>query len=77
MRGCLLGLLALAAACSPKNNGTLLVAHVDTDLAIPSALSSIEIRLVPEHGGSTTDTFPITSRASLPVTLAIRPSGDP
>ena len=30
----LLGALALvaAAACSPKNNGTLLVAHVDTDL---------------------------------------------
>lgn len=77
MKRCLLGLLALAAACSPKNNGTLLVAHVDTDLAVPSALSSIEIRLAPQHGGGSTDTFPITSRASLPVTLAIRPSGDP
>ena len=42
MRLRLLGALALvaAAACSPKNNGTLLVAHVDTDLSIPSALSS-------------------------------------
>jgi hypothetical protein len=76
----LAGVLALAlaaAACSPKNNGTLLVAHVDTDLSVPSALNSIEISLAPQHGGGTTDSFPITSRASLPVTLAIRPSGDP
>jgi hypothetical protein len=75
----LLGLLVVVAACSPKNNGTLLVAHVDTDLAVGSsgALDSIEIQIVPQHGGGTTDSFPIPNRASLPVTLAIRPSGDP
>ena len=53
----LLGLLVVVAACSPKNNGTLLVAHVDTDLAVPSALNSIEIQLAPQHGGGTTDSF--------------------
>jgi hypothetical protein len=76
----LLGALALvaAAACSPKNNGTLLVAHVDTDLAVGAsgAIDSVQIQVVPQHGGGSTDTFPLTSRASLP-TLAIVPSGDP
>ena len=69
--------LLVAAACSPKNNGTLLVVHVDTDLSVPSAINSIDIALAPQHGGATTDSFPISGRASLPVTLAIRPSGDP
>jgi hypothetical protein len=71
-----LALVATAAACSPKNNGTLLVARVDTDLAIPSALNSIQIQVTPSHGGGSTDSFPLTSRASLPM-LAIVPSGDP
>jgi hypothetical protein len=69
--------LALVAACSPKNNGTLLVAHVDTDFSVPAELNRIEIRIVPQHGGGTTDSFPLGGPGDLPVTLAIRPSGDP
>jgi hypothetical protein len=74
--GCLAG-LALAAACSPKNNGTLLVAHVETDMLVPDEIDRLEIRLLPEHGSGTTDSFPLTAGSRLPVTLAIRPSGDP
>ena len=40
------------------------------------AIDSVQIQVVPQHGGGSTDTFPLTSRASLP-TLAIVPSGDP
>jgi hypothetical protein len=79
MRLHLLGTLALvAAACSPKNNGTLLVARVDTDLTVGAsgAIDSIQIEVVPQHGGGSSDTFPLTSRASLP-SVGIVPSGDP
>jgi hypothetical protein len=79
MRLRLLGALALvAAACSPKNNGTLLVARVDTDLAVGAsgAIDSVQIQVVPQHGAGSTDLFPLTSRASLPA-LGIVPSGDP
>jgi hypothetical protein len=69
--------LAPVAACSPTNNGTTMVVRVDTDLAVPSALNRIEIQVTPEHGGQTTDSFTIGSRAALPATLAIRPSGSP
>jgi hypothetical protein len=72
-----LGVLALVAACSPRNNGTLLVARVETDLAIPATIDRIEIQLQPEHGAGTTDSFPLTAATALPVSLAIRPSGDP
>ena len=54
-----------------------MVVRVDTDLAVPSALNRIEIQVTPEHGGQTTDSFTIGSRAALPATLAIRPSGSP
>jgi hypothetical protein len=81
MKHRLFGLLLLAAACSPgcspKNNGTLLVARVDTDLSVPGTIDRIEIQLAPEHGSGTTDSFPLTAGTALPVTLAIRPSGDP
>jgi hypothetical protein len=72
-----LGWLALATACSPRNNGTLLVARVETDMMVPGDIDGLEIRLVPEHGGGTTDSFPLTAATKFPVTLAIRPSGDP
>ena len=69
--------VALAVACSPTNNGTTMVVRVDTDLAVPSALNRIEIQVTPERGSQTTDSFTIGSRAALPATLAIRPSGSP
>jgi len=68
---------AVAMACSPTNNGTTLVVRVDTDLTVPSALNRIEIQVTPERGGQTTDSFTIGSRADLPATMAIRPSGSP
>ena len=79
MKHGLLGVLALAAAaaCSPKNNGTLLVARVDTDLAYPGTIDRIEIQLAPQHGSGTTDSFPLGAGTPPPVMLAIRPSGDP
>jgi hypothetical protein len=79
MRSLAAGGLALAAAlaCSPTNNGTTLVVRVDTDLAVPSALNHIEIQVTPARGTQSVDQFPITSRAALPATLAIRPSGSP
>jgi hypothetical protein len=69
--------LALAAACSQQNDSTLLVAYVDTDLMVPAELNRIEIRVVPERGADTTDSFPLGSAGDVPVTLAIRPDGDP
>ena len=70
-------MLALSLACSPTNNGTTLVVRVDTDLPVPAALNRIEIQVTPDHGGQSVDSFTIGSRAALPATLAIRPSGSP
>src|SRR6185503_16187320 len=61
-----LPLALLAVACGDRNNGTLLVARVDTDLDVPSALDGVEITLFPERGASTKDFFSVTGRASLP-----------
>jgi hypothetical protein len=71
------GVALAAMACSPTNNGTTLVVRVDTDLTVPAALNRIEIQVTPERGGQTTDSFTIGSRADLPATMAIRPSGSP
>ena len=77
MRRLLFGALALAAACSPDDDGTRLVAYVDTDLMVPAELNRIEIRVAPERGAGTTDSFPLGSAGDVPVTLSIRPGGDP
>jgi hypothetical protein len=69
--------VAPGPACSPTNNGTVLIVHVTTDLAVPSALNRIEIQVNPERGGQSVDSFTIDSSAALPATLAIRPSGSP
>src|SRR5262249_14617091 len=69
--------LAALGACSPKENGTLLVVRVDTDLAIPTAINAVTIHVEPERGGKTTDTFSLANRVGLPVTLCLRPKGDP
>jgi hypothetical protein len=72
-----LAALALLGACSPKNNGTLLVVRVDTDLPVPAQLDKIEIQVVPERGAASTDAFTLTGRNGLPVTLGLNPKGDP
>jgi hypothetical protein len=77
MRRLWFGALALAAACSAEDDGTLLVAYVDTDLMVPAELNRIDIQLAPEGGADTTTSFPLGSAGDVPVTLAIRPSGDP
>jgi hypothetical protein len=69
--------LAVLGACSPKDNGTLLVVRVDTDLAVPGRIDTVEIRVVPERGDATTDTYKLTGRSALPATLGLRPKGDP
>src|SRR5262245_21689476 len=69
--------LAMLAACSPKGNGTLLVVRVDTDLAVPGQIDAVEIGVVPDRGSSSKDTYKLTGRAGLPVTLGLRPKGDP
>lgn len=72
------GAIALAAACSAEKDATLLVAYVDTDLLVPAELNRIDIRLAPAGGaGTTTTTFPLGSAGDAPVTMEIRPSGDP
>jgi len=71
------GALALAAACSEEVDPTRLVAYVDTDLMVPAELNRIEIRVAPEGGADATDSFPLGSAVDVPVTLAIRPGGDP
>jgi hypothetical protein len=69
--------LAALGACSPKDNGTLLVVRVDTDLAIPAQIDTVEIGVVPERGSSSKDSYTLTGGAGLPVTLGLRPKGDP
>jgi hypothetical protein len=71
------GAIALAAACSAEKDATLLVAYVDTDLLVPAELNRIDIRLAPAGGAGTTTTFPLGSAGDAPVTMEIRPSGDP
>jgi hypothetical protein len=77
MRGLCFGTLALAAACGPMDDPTMLVAYVDSDLMVPAELNRIEIRVAPERGVATTDSFPLGDADDVPATLSIRPSGDP
>src|SRR4029079_9134931 len=69
--------LAVLGACSPKNNGTLLVVRVDTDLPVPAQINKIEIQVVSERGAGTMATYDLTGRNSLPATLGLNPKGDP
>ena len=71
------GACALAAACSAEKDTTLLVAYVDTDLLVPAELNRIDIRVATAGGAGTTTTFPLGSAGDVPVTMEIRPSGDP
>ena len=68
---------ALAAACSAEKDATLLVAYIDTDLLVPAELNRIDIRVAPEGGAGTTDSFPLGDADDVPVTLSFRPTGDP
>ena len=78
MRRLLFGALVLAAACGGEDDPTRLVAYVDTDLMVPAELNRLEIRIAPPEGGEgTTASFPLGSAGDAPVTLTIRPSGDP
>jgi hypothetical protein len=65
------------AACGPKNNGTLMVVRVDTELAVPSQLDAITVDLDPERGDSTTDLFSFREGGAPPVMLGFRPDGPP
>jgi hypothetical protein len=68
---------ALAAACGAEKDPTLLVAYIDTDLLVPAELNRIDIRISPAGGAGATTTFPLGSAGDVPVTMEIRPSGDP
>jgi len=68
---------ALAAACDAEKDPTLLVAYIDTDLLVPAELNRIDIRLASAGGAGATTTFPLGSAGDVPVTIEIRPSGDP
>jgi hypothetical protein len=69
--------LASLAACSAKDNGTLLAVRVDTDLSVPGQIDGIAIDVHPDRGVDSTDTFKVADNAHLPVTLGLRPRGDP
>jgi len=71
------GAIALAAACSSEKDATVLVAYVDTDVLVPAELNRIDIGIAPAGGAGTTTIFPLGSAADVPVTMEIRPSGDP
>jgi hypothetical protein len=76
--GVALALATLAlSACSPKDNGTLLAVRVDTDFAVPGQIDTVAIDVHPQRGAASTDTFKVSGRGSLPVTLGLRPKGDP
>jgi hypothetical protein len=77
MRRLWFGAFALAAACGAEKDATLLVAYIDTDLLVPAELNRIDIRVAPEGGAVTTDSFPLGDADDVPVTLSIRPGGDP
>jgi hypothetical protein len=69
--------LASLAACDPRDNGTLLAVRVDTDLTVPGQIDGVAIDVHPDRGADSTDTFKVADRNHLPVTLGLRPSGDP
>jgi hypothetical protein len=69
--------LASLAACSARDNGTLLAVRVDTDLSVPGQIDGVAIDVHPDRGADSTDTFKVADKTHLPVTLGLRPSGDP
>jgi hypothetical protein len=75
-----LGLLALALAAgackSDKNNGTMLMVEVTTDL-IMQLYDKIEVEALPDSGKSARHTFDIGPNLQPPVRLAVVPEGDP
>lgn len=68
---------ALAAACGGEKDATLLIAYIDTDLLVPAELNRIDIGIAPQGGAETTESFPLGDAGDVPVTLSIRPGGDP
>jgi hypothetical protein len=70
-------LLAAGAACAPRDNGTLLVVSVDTDITVPGQMDGIAIDVLPDNGALSTDTFAIGGRGDLPLVYGIRPKGTP
>jgi hypothetical protein len=70
----LLALLApLTAGCKAKNNGTLMLVEISSDIV---ALDEIQLTATPSRGKSTSQTF-LLSTSKLPVHLALVPEGDP
>ena len=78
-RACTSTLLAaalLAVACQPKNNGTLLVVLVDSNLPA-GQLDRIEVEVRPTRGKTATQSFVLGPQAQPPFRLALVPEGDP
>ncbi len=71
-----LAAVVAAGSCAPKNNGTLLVLTVNSDLRVPDDIDEIEVEVVPDRGDSRTESFSPAS-SGLPFTLALRPRGAP
>jgi hypothetical protein len=74
--GVLVALAASLAGCSPKNNGTLLVVLVDTNLAA-GQVDRIDVVVKPARGKNVTHSFAIEPTAMRPFRLALVPEGDP
>ncbi len=74
-----LGLVAVALwlglACQPKNNGTLLVVELDTD--ITPAPDRIEVDVRPASGKAGSHRFAIGPNRQPPFRLALIPEGEP
>jgi hypothetical protein len=71
----ILALLTVALACAPKNNHTVLVVWVTSDLGVPAEIDQVAITAT-SGGDGAEQTFPLDAQP-LPVRLALRPRGTP
>ena len=72
----LASLVGLALGCPAKNNGTLLLVDIDTDLD-RALLDRIEVEVRPARGQGASQSFPLTGSSGPPFRLAVVPRGDP
>jgi hypothetical protein len=68
--------LAAGLACKAKNNGTMVLIEVDSDIGA-AQLDEIQVTVTPSRGKGTSQIFPLGATVRPPVRLAVIPEGEP